>query len=142
MPGKFLIDVTDTRLLIPANDDVIGFVRTANPSAHSDVGMVLLDLGRAIHGAQGYCPSYGSCAYVVLHTVRYRIFAIAFGQHGLAFRLGATVLEEALQDGGEPAPRIGADWVQFAPWDARGTTGAAERLRRWCERAFADAVSE
>ncbi len=140
MAGKFLIDVTDARFLIPANDDVIGFIRRANPFAHSDVGSVLLELGRDTPGAQAYCPSYGSCAYVVLHTDQHRIFAIAFGQRGLAFRLGAAARADALQDHGEPATAIGAEWIQLSPWDVPGITGAADRLQRWCARALADAM--
>ena len=142
MLGKFLIDVTDPRLFIAANNDVIEFVRATNPFAHSDVGMLLIDLGRAMPGAHAYCPSYKSLAYVVLHTEAYRIFAIAFGQRGLAFRINETQLAEALEDGCEPAPRIGVDWIQIAPWDTKGVTGAADRVRRWGENAFANALSE
>ncbi len=141
MAGKFLIDITDPRFFIPANDDVIAFVRQTNPFAHSDVGSLLLGFGKRIPGTAAYCPSYASCAYVVLHSSKNRIFAIAFGQRGLAFRLPVSVAD-ALADGGEPASEIGTDWVQFDPWSAENrTTEARERLRRWCERAFLKATS-
>ncbi len=142
MPGKFLIDVTDPRLFIPANDDVIAFVRRTNPFAHSDVGSLLLGLGKELHGAEAYCPSFRAMAYVVLHTSKNRIFAIAFDQRGLAFRLPRSVAD-AIADGGQEAHEIGRDWVRFEPWS--GKTNAAEtqeRLRRWCARAFAEATSE
>jgi hypothetical protein len=46
---------------------------------------------------------------VVLHTESDRIFAIPFGQRGLAFRLGAPALAAALSDGGVAAPEIRAN---------------------------------
>ena len=141
MPGKFLIDVTDARFFVTPNDDVIAFVRRANPFAHSDVGSLLIALGKELPGVHAYCPSYKSCAYVVLHTDADRIFAIAFGQRGLAFRLAAPALAEAIADGGTPAPEIGPDWVRFEPWDATAKPDARERLRRWCRHAFADATA-
>jgi hypothetical protein len=73
MTGKFLIDLTDSRFHIAENEDVLEVVRRANPFAHSDVGSLLLDLGKQIPGARAYSPSYASYAYVVLHTDAWRI---------------------------------------------------------------------
>ena len=87
MSGRFLIDLTDPRFVIPDNADVIAFIRRVNPFAHSDVGSLLFDLATHIDGARAYCPLPQSYAYVVLHTAEYRIFAIAYGQRGLAVRL-------------------------------------------------------
>ena len=137
----YWIDLTDARFQIAPNDDVIGFVRRTNPFAHTGVGMILLALGKEISGAHAYCPSYASLGYVVLHTEADRIFAIAFGQQGLAFRIAPPAQIEALADGAIPAPEIGPDWVCFAPWDVHAKTEAQERLRRWCRQAFADAVA-
>jgi hypothetical protein len=142
MPGKFLIDATDPRFLITANAGVMEFVRRVNPFAHTDVGSVLLELRDVIAGAQAYSPSYKDCAYVVLHTEESRIFAIAYGQRGLALRLSPSDRAAALADGGEPAPDVGPDWVSFPPYDAYGQSGAKERLRRWCERGFANATHD
>lgn len=141
MAGNFLIDLTDVNLQISPNNDVMGFVRRTNPFAHSDVGSVLLALGKAIPGAHAYSPSYASCAYVVLHTEANRIFAIAFGQRGLALRIAPSAQAAALVDGGAPAPDIGPDWVSFAPWGAQATAEPMARLHRWCAQAFADATS-
>ena len=141
MAGNFLIDLTDASLQIAPNADVIGFVRRANPSAHSDVGSVLLELGKATPGAHPYCPSYASFAYVVLHTEAKRIFAIAFGQRGLAFRLAPPAMAAAFADGGVAAPEIGPDWVSYAPWAAPATAAHRARRQRWCARALADAVA-
>src|SRR5258708_3604210 len=138
MAGKFLIDLTDESLKIPPNDDVIGFIRETNPFAHSDVGSVLLSLGKAIPGAHVYSPSYASFAYVILHTEAKRIFAIAFGQRGLAFRITQPAQAAALTDAAVPAPEIGPDWVSFAPWGAQTTANSMARLHLWCAQAFAD----
>lgn len=135
---KFLIDVTDARFRIPVNDDIIAFIARANPFAHSDVGSELITLGKAIPGAEFYCPSFRSLAYVVLHTAAHRVFAIAFGQQGLAFRLDPAAVSDAVADGGTLEPEIGPDWVRFAPWGA----GARERLDRWSVQAFTAATTE
>ena len=142
MTGKFLIDLTDPRFLIDANEDVVRFIRVANPFAHSDVGIVLLELGKEISGARDYSPSYRSCAYVVLHTDASRIFAIAHGQRGLSFRLPLEMHPEAIAEGGEPVPRIGPEWVGFAPWGGKGQPDWRERLQRWCTYAFSAATDE
>jgi len=141
MAGKFLIDLTDARFLIASNDDVMAFVRRTSPSAHSDVGSVLLSLGKQIVGSHAYCPSYRSMAYVVLHTESSRIFAIAFGQRGLAFRLATRTIAEALADGGTPAPEIGSDWVSFPPWSPKDPAAGNARLARWSAAAFQNAAS-
>jgi hypothetical protein len=138
MAGKWLIDVTDKRFDIPPNADVLDFVRRVNPFAHSDVGSLLLDLGKRVEGAHAYSPSYAQCAYVVLHTEARKIVAIAFGQSGLAFRLPPVSRAAALEDGGGAATEIGPEWVLFNPWDpgvARERMDA--RLQRWCGEAFA-----
>jgi hypothetical protein len=137
---KWLIDVTDPRFFIAANEDVIEFIRRVNPFAHSDVGSLLLDLGKKIAGAHAYSPSYKQCAYVVLHTDASSIFAIAYGQRGLAFRLSLSSYATALADDGSPADDIGRDWIKFDPWNPNIPTAARQaRLERWSAQAFADA---
>jgi hypothetical protein len=139
MAPKYLSDLTDARFSIAANDDVLAFVRRTNPSAHSDVGDVLFRLGKQIAGASVYCPSTASYAYVVLHTADDRIFAIAFGRRGLAFRLAVSSHADAIADGGVMIPDIGPDWVQFDPWGIRDRSAATQRLLRWATQAFTDA---
>ena len=97
MVKRFLIDVTDPRFLLAANDDIIGYIRRANPFAHSDVGSRLFGLAKRIPGAYAYCPSTSSMAYVVLHTAADRIFALAASQRMLAFKLAASARAEAMQ---------------------------------------------
>lgn len=142
MPGKFLIDLTEPRFKTEWNARVVEFIRAENPFAHSDVGSLLLEIGKGLPGAEAYCPSYASCAYVVLHDAENRMFAIAFGMTGLAYRLSRGAYGDALDDGGKAAPEIGPDWVRFDPWPLdvkRADTDA--RLRRWAARAFADVRS-
>lgn len=142
MTKRFLIDATDPRFFVPGNEDVLAFVRRANPFAHSDPGSVLLELGKCVAGSHDYSPSYKDCAYVVLHTDAWRIVAIAFGQRMLAFRLAAASHAAALADGGTPAPEIGPDWVSFAAFDSRkGNAEHRARLERWCAQAFADVAA-
>lgn len=142
MTGKFLIDLTDARFHVAGNEDVLEFVRRANPFAHSDVGSLLLELGKAISGASAYSPSYASYAYVVLHNHAGRIFAIAFGQRGLAFRLAPASREVALTAGATAASDIGPEWVSFDPWDVHVSAGDQRaRLERWCAQAFADVAA-
>lgn len=139
MHGKFLIDLTDPRFRVAGNEDVLEFVRRTNPFAHSDVGSLVLDLGKEVTGARAYSPSYAQCAYVVLHTEAWRIFAIAFGQRGLAFRLTPSSRARALGDAAVAAPEIGPSWVAFDPWDvATRASDLRARLQRWCSQAFAD----
>ena len=136
----WLIDMTDPRFLVAGNDEVIEFIRRVNPFAHSDVGSLLLDLGKKIAGTHAYSPSYKQCAYVVLHSEASRIFAIAYGQRGLAFRLSPRAYATALTDDGSPADEIGHDWVKFDPWNPNVPTAARQaRLERWTAQAFADA---
>ena len=142
MPGRFLIDVTDARFSIPDNADVLEFIRRANPFAHSDVGSILFDLRKQISGVQSYCPSVSSFAYVVLHTASNRIFAIAFGQRGLAFRLDAPGYDEAIANGGKPASAIGPDWVEIDPWRGSLGGGLNPQVLHVAEQAFRNAVAK
>lgn len=138
--GRFLIDLTDRRFFTPENADVLAFIRRVNPFAHSDVGTVVFESARQIDGAEAYCPSAASCAYVVLHTASHRIVAIAYDQHGLAVRLGARALADAVAAGHRLAPAIGADWVEIDPWPTTRTPGHGSALD-WMNRAYADAVA-
>ena len=135
MAGKFLIDVTDPRFSIAENEAILAFVRVKNPFAHSDVGGLLFAFAKEIRGAQAYCPAAASCAYVVLHTSANVIFAIAFDQRGLAFRLVGAARAEALADGGALAPEIGADWVRFQAWHPPLAISNDDWLRRWAQVA-------
>jgi hypothetical protein len=140
MAGRFLIDVTDARFSIPENAEVMEFIRRVNPFAHSDVGQVLFDLAREI-GAGAYCPAPKVCAYVVLHSTTNRIFAIAYDQRSVAFRLPDGSQAEALTEGGEAVPKVGTDWIRFDPWAGARAGGINPHLRSWAERSFADCAA-
>ena len=137
MSGATVFDLTDARFKTDVNADVMAFVRELNPFAHSDLGQLLIDLSRALPAVSHYCPSYGSCAYVVLHDASDRIFAVAWDMSGLALRIddGAARLE-AISDGGYAASAVGPQWVGFDPWKVDEPTPVTrQRLARWAVRA-------
>ena len=130
-----LIDMTDRRFFIPVNVAVIDYIRQANPSAHSDLGEMLIGLGRALPRAGIYCPNYKICAYVVLHDADNRIFAFAGGMLDLSFRLPPALHGDALDEGhGRPSP-IGGEWFDF-PVFRTGTARASDaQLSSYCAAA-------
>jgi hypothetical protein len=81
-------------------------------------------------GARHYCPSYGSCAYAVLHDSADCIFAIAYGMCDIAFRLPANVVAAALRAGDGRASDIGADWLVLPAFPPGGPTAASEAALR------------
>jgi hypothetical protein len=141
---SFLIDLTDKRFKIPANQAVIEYIRRENPSAHSDIGALLIRLAKLVPGAQYYCPSFSSLAYVVLHTEANLIFAIAIGMLKIDFRLPHALVTEEIGRGEAEHSDIGADWLSVRPFprgEPRDVVDA--RLKRWCEAAsrYAQAVA-
>jgi hypothetical protein len=133
----FLIDLTDERFKIPANHSIIEYIRRANPSAHSDLGDLLIKLAQRITGAHYYCPNFPACAYVVLHTDGNLIFAIASGMWKFAFRLPPKVVSQAVADGTGEYSDIGSDWLLVDAFP-RGVSKAAADVAhmRLCEAAF------
>jgi hypothetical protein len=133
MSGKFLIELTDARFKIPANAEVIDFITRVNPFAHSDVADRLIESSNGLPGSEEYCPAPANCAYVILHDPGNRVFAIAYDQRGLAFRLPPERVPDALSDRGARQPDIGTDWVRFEPWRlGEPSTTTLDRLKRWC----------
>jgi hypothetical protein len=134
---SFLIDVTDERFKIPANRAVIEYIRRENPFAHSDIGDLLIRLGKLVPGAQYYCPSVSSLAYVVLHTKANVIFAIAIGMLKIDFRLPPALVGRATGSREGAHSDVGADWLSVRPFP-RGEPRAKvdTRLNRWCEAAY------
>jgi hypothetical protein len=125
----------DERFVTAGNADVLAFIARANPSAHSDVASVLCASANGLSGVAWYCPDKHAYAYVALHTRDSRIFAIACGMDGLAYRLPSGMIPVALEQGACRCPEIGADWVWLPPWQA-GTPGASgPDLRYWCKTA-------
>ena len=133
----FLIDLTDERFKIPANRAVIEYIRRENPFAHSDIGDVLIRLGKLVPGSQYYSPSFSSLAYVVLHTKANLIFAIAIGMLKIDFRLPPALVNGATARGEGAHSFVGADWLSVRPFP-RGEPRAEvdTRLNRWCKAAY------
>lgn len=131
----------DDRFRIAENHAVLAFIEHGNPSAHDDVASVLMESARGLPDVQWYCPDVHRYAYVVLHTGGKRIFGIAFGMTGLAYRLPPGAIAEAVAEGGKLSLEIGEEWVTVQPWrpgESRTVTG--EKLKRWCKIAHDYAV--
>lgn len=126
----------DDRFRIADNQAIVAFI-LCHPtlSAHDEVADALTSSARGMSDVRYYCPNVHAYAYVVLHTRSHRIFAIAFGQSALAYRLPRERLADALVEGGRVYPDIGDDWVIFDPWAAGGTAAP-----KWCKIAHDHAV--
>jgi hypothetical protein len=132
----FLIDITEERFKIPANHAVIEYIRRENPFAHSDLGDKLIKLAKRIPNTLYYCPSFASCAYVVLHTNANVIFAIALGMLSIEFRLPAAVVIDAVANGNGKTAPIGDDWLSVSPFPKDLAASANDaRLLQWCTAA-------
>jgi hypothetical protein len=128
---SFLIDSTDERFKISANQAVIDYIRRENPFAQSDIGAELIRLAKLVPDAQYYCPSFSSLAYVALHT------KANVGMLKIDFRLSPALVSEAMGGGEAEHSDIGADWLSVRPFprcEPRAVVDA--RLNRWCEAAF------
>jgi hypothetical protein len=99
------------------------------------VADALTNSARGLSDVQRYCPNVHAYAYFVLHTHDNRIFAIAFGQRALVYRLPCERIAEALAEGGSVQAEIGDDWILFDPWATSG--GVAPK---WCKIAHDFAV--
>jgi hypothetical protein len=133
----FLIDLTDDKFKIPENEGVIGFIRRANPFAHTDPAGKLAQLGEAVAGVRIYVPSPRSASYLALHTDANVIFALAFGMKTIALRLPPDVLAQ----GGAPFLDIGEDWLCAEAFRAPAASAAWDAtLQRWVETAYCAAL--
>lgn len=118
------------------NSRVLDYVRKDRPSAHSDVAEVLARIAGRVDGVRCYCPDPERYAYVVAYRVDLKIIGLAFGSSGLAFRVPRAHVQSARCAGGTDDPRIGPEWVRFAPWaEGESTSETLDRLARWCRVA-------
>ena len=131
----------DDRFDLPENRAVVDFIRRTNPSAHDDVLSSLIRSAVGL-GAKWYLPDPYGHSYAVLHTETNRIYAVAFGVSGLAYRLPRNLVPQAVADGGEVCAEIGEGWVRFEPWRVGEPAVVTDaRLKRWCKAALYYAVS-
>ena len=122
----------DARFKIPANKAVVAFIEREQPSAHDDIATALTNSAKGLSDAKWYCPDVHAYAYFVLHVASNRIFGIAFGMNGLAYRVPKQMGEAAIAEGGTPADTIGDEWFLFEPF--QGETN------KWCKIAHEYAV--
>jgi len=117
----------------PENNAVVAYLEQASPSAHSDVADELCRAAAGLADVRTHCPASGHYAFVVLIDRDDRIFGLARGMRGLAFRLPEDALDEARADGGADCPDLGEGWMAFEPFDANEPTDRLRaRLARWC----------
>jgi hypothetical protein len=106
------------RFDLPAIKDVIRYLETTHPSAHSDVTTELGVAAGGLPGVESYCPNASAYAYDLLHTAEGVVFALAVGMKALVFRLPTASLDAARAEGGEQRSGLAAGWVCFDPFRA------------------------
>ena len=126
----------DSAFDMPANDEVLAYLRRANPSAHSDVASELHLASQGVPAARWYCPDPGAYAFVALHRDDHNLVAVALGMGLIVFRLPIARIEAAVQDGGARFPEIGPDWVSFNAFTDEPLAETRRRLGRWCRIAL------
>lgn len=123
----------DPRLRTAANACVLALLeREPSLSAHDDLAQILSRSARGLAGVRSYCPDPAGYAFVALHDRADRIFALAFGQSTLAFRLGAQHAAQAQAAGARPCTALGPRWACFDAFAAPGFDAS-----RWCALALA-----
>jgi hypothetical protein len=131
-----------TRFNRPENGEVIRYLETHHPSAHSDVASELLDAAKGLPHLHWYCPDKWSYAYVFLHTPSGIIYGLAVGMRTLLFRLPQEGIPTALSEGGELCKELGPEWVSFCPFHPDIPRARMQaQMRRWCEAAYHHASS-
>ena len=126
----------DNRFDTPENAEVLSFLSTNNPSAHSDVAEELLRSAEGVPGVRYYCPDSKGYAFVVIHLEDSTIVGLAYGQSALAFSLPGHLHAEACEQGGWAGEELGAGWIRFEPWsDSETLDESRRRLAHWCRVA-------
>ena len=123
--------------LQPCNVTVTRFLEITSPSAHSDIVGELLLSAAGLPGAGSYCPDHQNYAYVVLHTVDNKIFALAYGIKRLCYRVPSGFSAAVEAHGGKAWAEIGPEWVCFDLFDTGERTEVSrQRMVKWCRIAF------
>jgi hypothetical protein len=95
----------------------------------------LFNISRHLTEQQRYCPNPQQYAYFIHYVTSGVVFAVAVGMLDLVFRLPNEAVSEALADGGEAFSDLPTEWVTF---DEATPTN---KLKRWCEVAYRNALS-
>jgi len=117
------------------NGKAFTYLHTQAPACHSDPGDVLIDAVSAYGDCTIYSPSFRRLQYVAVVT-HGRLFAIGFGQRGVAVRLPPEVYERALAAGEKHADFLGTEWITLELFRSGWTRAATEEWVR-CAHAFA-----
>lgn len=125
--------MTEARFKTAPNAEIIDHIRKANPFAHSDLGERLIALQKQLGTGSVFCPSYPSCAFVVLHDQANTVFAFAGGMREISFLLPPALRDELLRQGAVMVSRIGPSWIDVAAF----SPDAMSQLESCCASAFA-----
>lgn len=131
--GVPLASVADAR----ANGRAFEHLENQRPACHSDTGELLLGSAEPLADCLAFSPSFRALQYVALIT-RATIFAVGFGQRGVAYRLPTGLAAAALEAGARPCEWLGAGWFEFELF----RRGGAPDLGLWTLRAYSAARGE
>ncbi len=118
-----------------ANGLAFAYLETQVPACHSDTGEVLIDAVSAFADCILYSPSFRRLQYVAA-IARARLFAIGYGQRGVAVRLPVEARERALSAGEKAADFLGPEWIALELFRSGWTRGATQEWVR-CAYEFA-----
>lgn len=126
----------------PYNRAICRFLLEVSPSAHSDLTEELESISALLPAHHIYCPNPARYAYLIRFTNSGNIFAAAFNMGDLLFNLPAEEFDRALADGGKRYQGLPEDWFAFQAFGtAHSLRAKRQRLRHWCEIAFAKACA-
>ncbi len=134
----------DGELNHPENQQLIGYLKRHQPSAHDDLVQLLVESTTELSDIKFYCPDTDNHAYYLAHTPNGIIFAAAIGMSGLMYRLPKQSISGALVKGGEIFKDIEGNWVGFNPFwtneDDKHQFDMAE-MKQWANLAYHNALS-
>ena len=131
----------DRRCGLEQNLLVVRYLKSRHPSAHSDVGSLLVSASGRLAGRRVYCPAAEDYAYTLLHDERGVIFALAVGMRTLLFRLRPEDVPEDLRPLLRPSPLIRIGWLAYQAFDKDVPAAEMRRtVERLCELALARAA--
>lgn len=123
----------------PENQQIIGFLKQYQPSAHTDLVQRLVESCKELPQIKFYCPDTDNYAYYLAHTPNGVVFAAAIGLSALMYRLPKQAMSGAIVKGGEIFKDIGEPWVSFNPFwpedQSLNKVNAAE-MKQWCKLAY------
>jgi hypothetical protein len=125
----------------PANREVIAYLESRRPSAHSDIATELLDAAAHISVASSFCPDPTGYAYEALYLPNGVIYALAVGMGTLIFRLPEPPQSAGTNQRGKVFDEISRDWWAVEMFRGGDVDRDREMARRLCSSAYRQATS-